>query len=59
MFYKCKKLLDIITLENWNVSKGDQFDAMFGELDRDIVIKTIQKWNISKEQYNSIKNSSF
>ena len=59
MFYGCIYLLDIYTIENWNVPKDGNFDFIFGKCDRTTVTKAIQKWNIPKEQFELTKKSTY
>ena len=57
-FINVQNLLDIHAIENWNVSKGTNFESMFGECSKLSVMKSIQKWNISKEQSELITNKN-
>ena len=59
MFYGCTNLLDIHTIENWNVPKDGNYEAIFGQCDRTKVTKAIQKWNIPKEQIELIEKSAY
>ena len=47
MFYGCKNLSNIKTLENWNVSNGKNFESMFNGCNI-YDIKTLEKWDVSK-----------
>ena len=53
MFSWCKSLSDIKSLENWNVSNGNDFSYMFNECSSLSDIKSLQNWNVSNENYFS------
>ena len=53
MFYKCSSLSDIKGLENWNISKGNNFSYMFNKCSSLSDIKPLEKWNLSKPNSNN------
>ena len=48
MFYSCSSLLNITALENWDVSKGNNFSCMFYGCSSISDIKDLQNWNVTK-----------
>ena len=57
MFYGCSLLSDIKSLQNWNVSNGNNFGYMFYGCSSLLDIKPLQNWNISKWQYISLNKN--
>ena len=54
MFYECSSLSDIKSLENWNVSNGNNFSGMFYGCSSLSDIKSLEKWNLSKSNFQSL-----
>ena len=52
MFSKCSSLSNIKGLENWDISKGNNFKFMFYECQLDI--KILHFWNLSDKEYESM-----
>ena len=44
MFYNCSSLSDIKSLENWNVSNGNDFSYMFIGCSFLLDIKSLKNW---------------
>ena len=55
MFFGCSLLSDIKPLQNWNVSNGNNFEAMFYKCSSLLDIKPLQNWNISQFKYKFLK----
>ena len=54
MFFRCENLINIFTIDNWNISKEADFTSMFAGCDKSEVMKGIKKWNILKDQLELI-----
>ena len=54
MFNGCSSLVDIKNLQNWDVSKGENFESMFCQCSKSLNIKDIKKWKISKSKFKSL-----
>ena len=53
-FFRCENLINIFTIDNWNISKEADFTSMFTGCDKSEVMKGIKKWNILKDQLELI-----
>ena len=58
MFYGCKLLSDIKSIEKWDISNGNNFSYMFYGCSSLSDISFIKNWNFSNIQLNEYPSSS-
>ena len=46
MFNDCSELSDIKPLENWNISKGVNFERMFTDCSKSLDKRPLEKWKL-------------
>ena len=55
MLSEYSSLNDIKSLENWNVSNGNNFYGIFARCSSLTDIKSLKKWKLSKYHFDSLK----
>ena len=51
MFSKCSSLSNIRSLQNWDVSRGNNFSYMFYKCSSLSDIRELKNWNLSNRSY--------
>ena len=55
MFFDCSSLSDIKSMQNWNVSKTENFAYIFFGCSPLLDISQIKKWKISEYNFKKLK----